>query len=404
MPHQRVVILGAGIQGVSLAFALASRGLHVQILDSQPKPLNATSVRNEGKIHLGFVYALDETGSTQRAMMENALRFSPLLDRWCRKLPWDKWRADNFYYAVMPESLAGIDQLSTSYERLHQLLKEQSSNGRREIEYLGQPLTWLWKRETDCSQALLAPGLNLQGLVRTQETAIDTRLLAQSLSERLLSHPRIDVRCGVRVDGAERRNGGFRLHLETPEGSELADADVVANCTWVDRTRIDETLGLPRDDRPVCYRIKHSIHVQPMPGASLVPITMVQGPFGDLVPRQNGLVYLSWYPECRTYFDQRPPTELIDDRQEATHVAERTLSVFQRFVPGLRGAKIVSSQSGVIVARGHTDIEDPGSSLHKRDQFGSTCHDGWWTVDTGKFTCAPGTADQTAEEIVRETA
>ncbi|MCA9073087.1 MAG: FAD-binding oxidoreductase, partial [Planctomycetaceae bacterium] len=192
MPQQRVVILGAGIQGVSLAFALAARGLHVQILDAESKPLKATSVRNEGKIHLGFVYALDETGATQRAMMQSALCFSSLLDQWCGKLPWHEWRADNFYYAVMPESLAGVDQLAQSYECLRQLLKDYSRDDHGEPNYLGQPLSWLWKREKDVSRALFACGQFLQGLFRTEETAIDTRLLARSLRKRLMNHSRID--------------------------------------------------------------------------------------------------------------------------------------------------------------------------------------------------------------------
>jgi glycine/D-amino acid oxidase-like deaminating enzyme len=54
-----VGVLGAGIMGCCLALELAQRGRRVDLLDLAPAPMTGASLHNEGKLHLGFVYAKD---------------------------------------------------------------------------------------------------------------------------------------------------------------------------------------------------------------------------------------------------------------------------------------------------------------------------------------------------------
>jgi 2-polyprenyl-6-methoxyphenol hydroxylase-like FAD-dependent oxidoreductase len=61
-----IAVLGAGLQGTCIALELARRGFDVDLLDQDLEPLNRASLRNEGKIHLGFVYAKDATLRTAR--------------------------------------------------------------------------------------------------------------------------------------------------------------------------------------------------------------------------------------------------------------------------------------------------------------------------------------------------
>ncbi|QDT41424.1 D-amino acid dehydrogenase small subunit [Gimesia alba] len=401
MGKQGIVVLGAGLQGTCVALSLAHRGHAVTLIESHPAPLRAASLRNEGKIHLGFVYVLDHSGSTQRKMLEGALCFSPLLDRWCGALPWDEWRSDGFFYAVMPDSLATVDELEASYAALRLMHSEFSEHELCNPSYLGQQLTWLWRRSGN--QSPFEKRLGLKGFIETQEAAIDPRHLSSRLEQHVRSHPLINLRCGVRVDGAERRQGGFRLYLDESGVGSIFDADLIANCTWSDRARIDETVGIPSDPSTICYRVKHQIMVRQGSGnRPLVPITMVQGPYGDIVPRRDGQVYISWYPECRTYFGKLPPSSSLEDPQHAHAVAERSLTALQTLLPDLCEASIVSSAAGVIVARGTTDIEDPQSTLHRRENFGVKSYDGWWTVDTGKLTNAPQLGEITGAEMSGE--
>jgi glycine/D-amino acid oxidase-like deaminating enzyme len=103
MPRE-MTIIGGGIQGTTLALALAGRGVSSLIVEKEDRLLSQASLRNEGKLHLGFVYALDPTGLTTGAMVEGALTFSPLLERWCGELDWRSGSSKGFGYVVMEDS------------------------------------------------------------------------------------------------------------------------------------------------------------------------------------------------------------------------------------------------------------------------------------------------------------
>ena len=59
-----VLILGAGLQGAGVALELASRGVAVTVVEQDEVACNRASLRNEGKIHLGFIYANDASRAT----------------------------------------------------------------------------------------------------------------------------------------------------------------------------------------------------------------------------------------------------------------------------------------------------------------------------------------------------
>jgi len=60
----RVAILGAGIAGSCAALELAARGHDVDLYDELEAPIRAASYVNEGKVHLGLLYAKDPSLKT----------------------------------------------------------------------------------------------------------------------------------------------------------------------------------------------------------------------------------------------------------------------------------------------------------------------------------------------------
>src|SRR5829696_3459094 len=76
-----VGVLGGGLQGCCIALELASRGLPVTLVDENAELLTRTAVANEGKVHLGYMYAADPSLRTARTMMAGALAFAPFLRR-----------------------------------------------------------------------------------------------------------------------------------------------------------------------------------------------------------------------------------------------------------------------------------------------------------------------------------
>src|SRR5687767_3512683 len=77
----RVAVLGAGIMGCSAALCLAQRGARVTLLDAAAQPCTGASRWNEGKIHLGYLYAADPSMATARRVLDGGLAFKPLIER-----------------------------------------------------------------------------------------------------------------------------------------------------------------------------------------------------------------------------------------------------------------------------------------------------------------------------------
>src|ERR1051325_498350 len=77
-----VGVLGGGLQGCCIALALADRGVKVTLFDKNDTLLSRAAAANEGKIHLGYMYAGDHTFSTAKTMMTGALSFASFLERY----------------------------------------------------------------------------------------------------------------------------------------------------------------------------------------------------------------------------------------------------------------------------------------------------------------------------------
>src|SRR5512139_1020992 len=76
----RVGVLGGGLQGCCTALALAERTVNVTLFDKNDMLLSRAAVANEGKIHLGYMYAGDPTLLTAKTMMAGALSFAPFFE------------------------------------------------------------------------------------------------------------------------------------------------------------------------------------------------------------------------------------------------------------------------------------------------------------------------------------
>ena len=76
----RVAVLGAGIMGSSTALFLARAGCEVVLIDKASSPMGAASRWNEGKIHLGFLYAADPSTNSAARMIPGGLAFKALTE------------------------------------------------------------------------------------------------------------------------------------------------------------------------------------------------------------------------------------------------------------------------------------------------------------------------------------
>jgi hypothetical protein len=199
----------------------------------------------------------------------------------------------------------------------------------------------------------------------------------------------------------------MRIFSTGTDGSCRDDFDHVVNALWDGRLELNQTLGAPAG-RPWLHRLKYGVSfrlpsdVSPPPSA-----TFVLGPFGEVVTYGNGMIYLTWYPECLQAIstDVRPP-------DWATYPPEPLRSriiggTFRALAGIVTSLQVLNAESlpdaavkgGAITAWGKTDIYDPASELHRRYEIGVTSKGCFHSVDPGKLTMVPYFAEICAERI-----
>ena len=158
---------------------------------------------------------------------------------------------------------------------------------------------------------------------------------------------------------------------------------------WDGRLAIDATLGI-HPGRKWIYRFKHGIRFQLFDSATLPSVTIVLGPFGDLVTYGDGSYYISWYPACMTAHSKAlaPPAWRAEpDEPCLSRIVTESFAAMGAIVPQLRSVRPqnLAVRGGVIVAWGSTDIDDHASELHRRYDIGVHSYGGYHSIDPGKL-------------------
>jgi hypothetical protein len=407
MPNESVVVLGAGLQGVCVALALQRWGYSVTLVDKAPDCLLRASLRNEGKIHLGFVYANDASFRTSLLMLRSALAFAPLVEEWTEaRIDWPTITSRPFVYAIAHDSLLSPESLFAHYERVQKIYREVLET--EEFTYLGNQPSALWREiPLDTVHSWLDKKFVRQG-VETVEVALDLVAFRGILRSALGRSDKIKKLYGHAVESVMRTPQGFRVEGVRADGSRwTCEAGIVVNCLWEGRLQLDQQMNvIPQ--RPWVYRLKYRVLGElPVNLAQLPSLTMVLGSYGDLVVYPSTKTYISWYPACMKGWctDLTPPRSWESvcagqvERTSTLAIAQEALTAFNDIVPGILGSKVTVVDAGIIFSWGDSDISNPESELHERFDVGVQAYDGYYSIDTGKFTCAPFFARQFLDQI-----
>ena len=393
-----------------MALELAHAGKRIVLIEQDGVALNRASLRNEGKIHLGFVYAADNSLSTARLMLEGALGFRRSLARLLGGRTDALVASTPFSYLVANDSVLTPSALSERYHAIEALYLDRLRDDPT-LDYLGHRPGRLFRPVRLESLRSRFRIDRLRGAFETEELAVDTDQLAHALRAAIADEPNIHMLAGHRIESVERVVAGFRIEGPGPAGVWQQDAEQVVNCLWENRQSIDLRVGmnvvagwLHRLKFRVVARLPARLHGAPS-------VTMVLGRFGDVVIRRDGCGYFSWYPLCLKGWSDRlaPPDEWNaacrgDARPEDGDLGRQILSAIDDWYPGAAEATPIVVDAGVIVAYGRTDVDDPTSGLHERTRIGVTSLDGYHSVDPGKLTTAPWFALRAAREVLGATA
>lgn len=396
----RVAVLGAGLTGSLVALELASSGKHVTLYDRLKEPISGASLASEGKIHLGYVYALDHSRKTATTMIRGAASFQPLIERWTGRQVFEDNISEPFLYAVPKDSLLSADAIRKHFRDVADGVGSLTTS---------EPNAFIDPRWNEMHRKEVATIFDTDQVVtafRTQERAIDTFALAAALRSALSTLPRLETKLQTQITSVSEVPSGICVAGAT-EGANFSSVfDVVVNALWQDRVYIDSTLGLPVE-RPLFHRFKYGMYTRDERAIRCMPnVTFLIGPYGDSVTFPDN-AYISWYPIGLVSEETgiRPSTRdfLLSDARRL-QIIEGTIQNFRRLMP-LGGQHLSEDpekwklMGGFITAWGQTGINDFGSELHRRYDVGVLSKGNYHSIDTGKLTTAPMFAAQACAKI-----
>jgi hypothetical protein len=384
---------------------LASAGIDVDLFDKNERCVTQASAQNEGKIHLGYVYANDRSLRTARTMIDGALVFAPLMRRWIGRAIDAVPVSTPFHYIVHADSLLSADDVEHHFRQSHALALEAGRGA--EPDYFGSDYRVPPARISGAELDARFDRRRVAAAYATREVAIDPEALAVAVRARLAGDPKICCRLRAHVHGVQPGHDGVTVEFETVGERVRERYDHVVNTLWDGRLAVDRTAGY-QPERPWLYRVKHYVRLRAPALASRVPsTTIVLGGFGDVAAYGDGSFYLSWYPAGMRGASSEitpPPWPLTLDEPSSHDVRREIIAGLTRIVPALAAltpAMIASAElrAGIIFAWGQSDIDDPASGLHQRHAIGPRSRGRYHTIDTGKLTMAPLFGKAVAERI-----
>lgn len=399
MTRRRVAVLGAGIMGSTLAMSLARRGEDVVLIDREDEPVAAASRWNEGKIHLGYLYAADPTLATARHLLPGGLTFGRHLSDLVGVDLGEHATTSDDTYLVHRRSVVGVEEVRGRFAAVTDLVRAHPDAG----HYLTD-LTRATVREIPASELRHLATDEVVAGFRVPERSVDTRWVADRLGDALRAEPHIELRLATTVttvQPTESVHGPWRVR-GTPDLDE--SFDLVVNALWQGRLLLDHAAGLPTPPSWT-HRYRLCVFARTTRDVAVPSAIAAVGPFGDVKNFGGRDFYLSWYPVgLRAQGEALAPPEVtaLSPAEEHSFV-QAVRQGLESVLPGvgevLDAADEVLVRGGHVFAQGTGSIGERGSSLHRRDRYGVERLGSYVSVDTGKYSTAPWLADRLAREI-----
>ena len=405
----RIAVLGGGMLGVCTALELARRGKRVTLIEGAADLLQGASCWNEGKIHLGFLYAADPSMRTAMRLIAGGLGFGVLVSRLLGRSLEEFATTEDDTYLVHRASVVDADAFHAYASRTAALVRDAASQTDAppyltDVTRAGvRSLSRSELSDITCSDDVVAG-------FRVPERSISTVAVANLLRQVVLDEPQVEVRTDTWINGVQRRGDGrFEITSDGESGPAHFDGpfDVVVNALWEGRPAVDATLGI-RPPAPWSHRFRAAVFARSS-SADFLSAVVCTGPFGDVKRYADRRLYLSWYEagllaEGHEIEPPRRSAALTPSRCD--EVLHGTLSSLSKFFPALRElsahAKEMEVHGGWVYALGQGSLADRASTLHQRDKFDMTLDRGYISVDTAKYSLAPWLAARVAEIVVQE--
>ena len=343
---------------------------------------------NEGKIHMGYLYSGDRSLDTARKLIPGGIAFRPIVeDLIGGSIESHMSRGDDIYLAHA-RSVVDAESMSRYFNSVSDLAAVVG----------GVKIRAIHLSRSELSKITENPEI-VEGF-RIPERSVNTNWLADRMAERVKSERFIDLRCNCLVTSLSKDAGRWRVITQS---GNCDGFDVVINALWEGRSAIDTGVD-PSLAESLSYRYRVALFMQ-VPVTDIDNVVIATGPFGDIKNYDGRHLYLSWYPAgllLDRYQQNAPAPPTIDDRLKQ-QILHATIAGLGDYFPAVldfpRTAQQVSVAGGWVVARGKGLLSDPAATLHRRDEIGIRRDDGYYSIETGKYSVAPWLASQVADEI-----
>lgn len=386
--------------GASTALMLARAGRPVVLFDAAAEPFCGASRWNEGKIHLGHLYAADPSLATARRVLPGGLAFRPLVETLIGE-PLDRavTRTHDTYLvheasvvdvAAMAAYLDAVTALAAAHPQARDYLADIAMAATARLS----------PRELEADYDTR----RIQAGFRVPERSVDTQWVADRFVAALHAEPRITQRLRARVQAVHRDPRSGRATVQTSEGAD-GPYDFVVNALWQDRLRIDAGLSLPLPQEHN-HRYRVSVFLRTRGRHELPSTVIATGPFGDVKNYDGRRFYFSWYRHGLQVEGNgvAPPPEPVLGDADRGRIAQMILAELGGHIRGLPAlvadAEEMRAEGGWVYASGSGALDDRRSSLHRRDRAGIHRDGNYFSVDTGKYSIAPWLAREITRQIL----
>jgi hypothetical protein len=395
-----VAVLGAGIMGSSTALHLARRGVAVTLFDEASEPFTGASRWNEGKIHLGFLYAADSSLRTARAVVMGGLDFKQQVERLTGMALGAATSTMDDLYLVHRDSVVAPAAVGAYLDRVAAMVAASPAAHGYLVDVSDCAVQRLGAADLE---AVSDTSVIVAGY-RVPERSVDTTMVADAFVGALRSDARIAMAMDhavVAVRAGERDREQWFVHTSD---ARCGPFDAVVNALWHGRPAVDETIGhRPDSEHQHRYRVSVFARTRHVVDAPCAVISV--GPFGDVKNYNGRNFYLSWYPLgllARSESVEAPAVPGLADaaRQDLVRRVFAALTARLPWVAAIEAATTDARvEGGWVYSQGGGLLDDPAATVHQRSRLGITNVGTYYSVDTGKYSVAPTLAERLARAI-----
>ena len=238
MEKVNIIIIGAGVVGLSIAAELSQTQKDIIIVERNPSFGQETSSRNSEVIHAGIYYPKDSL------KLKTCIEGKELLYKFCAQNSIPHKRLGKLIIAINKNEVEDLEKLFL-----------------RGIENGASDLTLISKAQVK----KMEPNINAQGAIYSPSTGIlDTHSFMKCLISSFKKAGG-QIAYNTEVTGIVKKGSGYEVTvIDSQKDSFTLNSDVVINCTGLNSEKIAALAGLERPEYKLKYckgdyfRLSHS--------------------------------------------------------------------------------------------------------------------------------------------------